>query len=792
MKFSEKWLREWVDPAISSEELAEQLTMAGLEVDSVEPAAAAFTKVVVGHVLSIEKHPDADKLKVCQVDVGEGEPIQIVCGAANVHEGMKAPAALVGARLPGDFKIKKSKLRGVPSHGMLCSAVEIGMAETADGLLPLAADAEVGRDIREHFDLDDTVIEVDLTPNRGDCLGMVGVAREVGVLNSCAVTEPEIAEVPATVDDAFPIRVDAPADCPRYLGRVIRGLDPKAETPLWMVERLRRGGIRSLGLLVDITNYLLLELGQPMHAFDLRRLEGGIVVRRAGEGEKITLLDGKEIALEGDTLVIADEAKVVALAGIMGGEASGVADDTDTILLECAYFTPTTIAGRARRHGLATDASYRYERGVDPGLQRRATERATALLLEIAGGEAGPIVEVSSDEHLPTKAPIALRRDRIGRLLGITLEDQRVVEILERAGMSVEATSDGWRVLPPSFRFDVAIEADLIEELGRIYGYNNIPAHYPAGEQRILPQSEGESDLSRLRAVLVERGYQEAVTYTFVDPETQVLFDPAGEGVRLANPLSSEMSVMRTTLWSGLAKALQYNVARQQERVRLFETGLSFVKQGDEIIQENYLSGVLYGDLDPEQWGAPKRSADFFDVKGDVEALLDLGGNGGAFSFRAEEHPALHPGQSARILRDGEPVGWIGALHPSLEETLDLAGRAYLFEISLKSLQTAAIPSFRPMSKFPAIRRDLALVVDEQVEAGAIRSAVSEAAGAMLQSLMLFDVYQGQGVETGRKSLALGLILQESSRTLTDEDVEGVTRAVVHALEEKFGASLRD
>ena len=792
MKFSEKWLREWVDPKVSSEELAEQLTMAGLEVDSVEPAAAEFTKVVVGHVRSIEKHPDADKLKVCQVDVGEGEPIQIVCGASNVFEGMKAPAALVGALLPGDFKIKKSKLRGVPSHGMLCSAVEIGMAESADGLLPLAEDAEVGRDVREHFDLDDTVIEVDLTPNRGDCLGMAGIAREVGVLNSCPVTEPEIPEVAATIDDTFPVSVDAPADCPRYIGRVIRGLDPKAETPLWMVERLRRGGIRTLGLLVDVTNYVLLELGQPMHAFDLRQLERGICVRRANDGEKLTLLDGKEIELQADTLVIADKAKVLALAGIMGGEASGVADDTDTIFLESAFFNPETVAGRARRHGLATDSSYRFERGVDPLLQRRAAERATALLLEIAGGEAGPIIEAASDEHLPVKAPVALRRDRIRRMLGITLEDERVVEILERAGMIVEATDEGWRVVPPSFRFDVTIEADLIEELGRIHGYNNIPAHYPAGEQRILAVPEGESEEARLRAVLVERGYQEAITYTFVDPELQALFDPQGEGVKLANPLSSEMSVMRTTLWPGLMKALQHNVARQQERVRLFETGLSFVKQGDEIVQESYLSGVLYGDAEPEQWGGASRSADFFDAKGDVEALLNLGGEGSRFTFRVEEHPALHPGQTARIYDGDTPVGWLGALHPSLEKPLDLAKRCYLFEISLKSLKAAAIPKFSPLSKFPAIRRDLALVVDEGASAGAIRAAVAEAAGETLQSLVLFDVYQGQGVESGRKSLALGLILQESSRTLTDDDVESVTRSVVTALEEKFGASLRD
>ncbi|GAB6043457.1 phenylalanine--tRNA ligase subunit beta [Endothiovibrio diazotrophicus] len=792
MKFSEKWLREWVDPQVSSEELAEQLTMAGLEVDSVEPAAAAFSKVVVGHVLAVEKHPDADKLNVCKVDVGEGEPLQIVCGAANVHVGMKAPTALVGAVLPGDFKIKKSKLRGVPSHGMLCSAVEIGMAESADGLLPLAEDAEVGRDVRDHFDLDDTIIEVDLTPNRGDCLGMAGIAREVGVLNSCPVVAPSIPEIGAAIDDSFPVAVEVPADCPRYVGRVVRGLDPMAQTPPWMVERLRRGGIRSLGLLVDVTNYVLLELGQPMHAFDLRRLDGGIRVRRAVAGEHLTLLDGKEIELDEETLVIADEAKVLALAGIMGGEASGVADDTDTIFLESAFFAPEVIAGRARRYGLATDSSYRFERGVDPQLQRRAAERATGLLLAIAGGEAGPLVEVCSEVHLPAKAPVVLRRERIRRLLGIVLEDDRVVEILERAGMTVEAVDGGWRVVPPSFRFDITIEADLIEELGRIHGYNNIPAHYPEGAQRILPLAEGETGLARLRAVLVDRGYQEAITYSFVDPEIQALLDPQGEGVRLANPISSDLSVMRTTLWPGLVKALQYNVARQQERVRLFETGLSFVKQGDEIIQEKYLSGVLCGGVEPEQWGLPSRTVDFFDAKGDVEVLLSLGGGGERFRFVPENHPALHPGQSARVLCGDEAVGWVGALHPSLEQRIDLPGRCYLFEISLKYVVEGGVPEFRPLSKFPAIRRDLAVVVDEATAAGEIRAAVLDAAGPLLESLVLFDVYQGKGVESGRKSLALGLILQDSSRTLTDDDVEGVTRAVVAVLEEKFGASLRD
>ncbi|MCA1805532.1 MAG: phenylalanine--tRNA ligase subunit beta [Xanthomonadaceae bacterium] len=573
MKFSEQWLREWVNPPVTAAELAEQLTMAGLEVDSVTPVAGDFSGVVVGEVLSAEPHPDADKLRVCKVNAG-AEPLQIVCGAPNVSVGMKVSTALIGALLPGDFKIKKSKLRGVESSGMLCSARELGLSEDAAGLMALPADAPVGTDIRAYLGLNDTCIEVDLTPNRGDCLGMAGIAREIGVLNRCAVAGPGMDPVPATIKDTFPVRVSAPEDCPRYLGRVIRGIDPSAATPLWMQEKLRRGGIRSLGPVVDVTNYVLLELGQPMHAFDLATLSGGIEVRHARAGEQLTLLDEKVIELDTGSLLIADADKPLALAGIMGGAGSGVSDCTDSLFLECAFFTPARIAGRARHYGLHTDSSHRFERGVDYLLQHRALERATALLLALVGGQAGPVIEVTSETQLPRVAPIHLRAARLQRLLGLRPDDATVEDILTRLGMDVQAGEGGWQVTPPTFRFDVTLEADLIEEIGRVYGYNRLPSSAFQAALVMRPAPEDRVPLRRLRDLLVNRGYQEAVTYSFVDPEIQGLVTPDLVPVPLANPISSELSVMRTSLWQGLLRTLQHNLNRQQRRVRIFEHGL--------------------------------------------------------------------------------------------------------------------------------------------------------------------------------------------------------------------------
>ena len=662
MKFSEAWLREWVNPRLDTQQLADQLTMAGLEVDSVEPVAAGFSGVVVAEVLSVEAHPDADKLRVCQVAAGDDEPLQIVCGAPNVRAGMKAPLATVGGRMPGDMKIKKAKLRGIVSHGMLCSARELGLSDEHQGLMDLPADAPVGSDLRDYLGLDDVTIDIDLTPNRGDCLGMEGVAREVGALTRTDLTPPAFESVAAAIDDQLPIDVQSSEACPCYLGRVIRGINASAETPLWMQEKLRRGGIRSLGPVVDVTNYVLLELGQPMHAFDLKQLSGGIEVRYARAGETLTLLDERTIELDRETLLICDRQKALALAGVMGGIDSGISDATESLFLEVACFSPEIIAGRARRYGLTTDSSYRFERGVDPHLQQRAMQRATALLLELVGGQAGPVVEMSSQQHLAQKSVIALRRARIERLLGYVPSDEQVEDILSRLGVTVQVSDEGWIAIPPGYRFDLTLEADLIEEVGRVFGYNQLPIASNRGDLIMRPLPEAATPLERVQAILVDRDYQEAITYSFVDAALLQELDSDSQPVALANPISSEMSVMRSSLWAGLVGAVQYNLSRQQGRIRLFETGLKFVVQDNEIKQINELSGVVVGDRLPEQWGASKEATDFFDVKGDVEALLEM--SGVEAEFRAEIHSALHPGQTAAILVEGVRIGWLGCIHP--------------------------------------------------------------------------------------------------------------------------------
>jgi len=792
MKFSEQWLREWVNPSVSSGELCHQLTMAGLEVDAIDPVAGEFSGVVVGEVVKVEPHPDADKLRVTQVNVGAEELLTIVCGAANVCEGMKAPTAVVGAKLPGDFKIKKAKLRGVPSFGMLCSASELGLAENASGLMALPADAPVGEDIRSYLGLDDVTIELGLTPNRGDCLSIAGIARETGVLNQCSVSGPQLEAVAPGSDETLSIEVKAYDACPRYIGRVIRGINVGASTPLWMQERLRRSGIRSLGPVVDVTNYVLLELGQPMHAFDLMKIEGGIVVRMANKGEKLTLLNKQEVELDEETLVIADHKGPLAMAGVMGGDPSAVGDETVDILLESAFFTPDNIAGRARRYGLHTDSSHRFERGVDPQLAETAMERATVLLLDIVGGVAGPLEEVVSESELPQRHPIHLRRERIARILGADIAQADVEDILTRLGMTLVSVEDGWHVTAPSFRFDIAIEVDLIEEIGRIIGYSNLPSRRPLGALNMQPRPEGVVDRRELSQLLVDRGYQEAISYSFVDPKMQQRFDPQNEGIALTNPISADLSVMRTTIWAGLLPLLQHNLNRQQSSIRLFEYGLTFIKQGTDIKQENSLSGVVYGDIEPEQWGSATRKADFYDVKADIEALIALTNRSDEFRFVAETHPALHPGQTARIYLGNDAVGWLGAIHPTLERELDLHGHTYLFEIKAASLCSKTVAKFMEISKFPAIRRDLAVVVPRETEAESVFSCIENASPETLQNLKLFDVYEGEHIDSGRKSLALGLTLQAQSRTLTDEEVDAAIERIVTTLSEDLGATLRE
>ena len=651
MKFSEQWLREWVNPPVSTDELVAQLTMAGLEVDSVERLGAGLADLRVGEVIALEKHPDADKLRVCRVSLGEGEPLQVVCGAPNVAVGGKYPLAPVGAKLPGDFRIKKSKLRGVESFGMLCSAKELGLSEDSQGLMDLPATVHAGQSLVDALGLDDTLIEIDLTPNRGDCLGMEGVAREVGTLTRTPVDTVDIAPVAASIDDSYDVEVQVPQACPRYLGRVLRGVQATAETPLWMQERLRRSGLRSLGPLVDVTNYVMLELGQPMHAFDLARLSGGIRVRFAGQGERLTLLDEREIELDADTLVIADHDKVLAIAGVMGGMDSGVTDATADVFLECAFFPPESIAGCARRYAMHTDSAHRFERGVDPQLQARAIERATALLLAICGGAAGPVIERVAPAQLPARESIILRKQRIERVLGMLPADREISEILQRLGMQVEMQdATGWRVLPPSFRFDIAIEADLIEEVGRIYGYNRLPSIAMQGSLDVRPLAETARSIEHYSDLLVARGFQEVITYSFVDPQLQQAVNPEREAVLLANPISSEMAAMRTSLWPGLLKAVQHNINRQKIRVRLFEYGLRFWRESGEIQQDPVLAGIATGSRLPEHWDGKGTPVDFYDLKQDVETLLARAGND--FRFVADTHPA-----SASGAVSGDPCG---------------------------------------------------------------------------------------------------------------------------------------
>jgi phenylalanyl-tRNA synthetase beta chain len=792
MRFSEAWLREWVDPAISTEDLAEQLSMAGLEVDAVEPAAPAFDGVVVGEVLTREQHPDADKLSVCRVAIGGEAPAQIVCGAKNVAAGMKVVVATVGATLPGDFRIKRAKLRGVESLGMICSAAELGLAESSDGILALPADAPVGRDFRDYLQLDDACIDVDLTPDRADCLSLAGIAREVGVLNRMPVQEPVVEPVAPLLDEAFPVALEAPQACPLYLCRVVRGIDPQARTPGWMVERLRRSGLRAIAPVVDVTNYVLLELGQPMHGFDLASLDGGIRVRMADDGERLRLLDGSEASLRADTLVIADRSRALALAGIMGGEDSAVTGATTDVLLEAAFFAPLAIAGKARSYGLHTDSSHRFERGVDYALPQRAMERATALLLEIAGGRAGPVATAISEADLPRRLPISLRRERVRRVLGIDIDDATVVDILQRLGMQLESTVGGWSVVAPSARFDVTIEVDLIEEIGRVYGFARIPARLSSAPVSTVLRPEAEFSLSRARNLLVHRGYQEAITYSFVAPEIAAVLTPGEQPIKLANPISADMSDMRASIWPGLVQTLRYNLARQQTRARLFESGLTFRRVDGEIVQHPALAGLVFGEARAEQWGLVTRKADFYDVKADLESVLAQVADPREFRFEAVEHPVLHPGQSARVLRNGAAIGWIGLLHPAAQKALDLPNGVYLFEIDLVPLRLGRIPRFEPLSRFPAIRRDFAVVVPRDLPYQAVLDTVRAAAPAVVKDIQLFDVYTGDNIDSGLKSLALSLILQESSRTLTDSEVEQASAAVLAALADRLGAKLRD
>lgn len=784
MKFSENWLRAYVNPPLDSEELGHALTMAGLEVEALEGVAPPFDQVVVAEVKSVTKHPDADRLNVCEVDAGQGAWLQIVCGAANVAAGVKVPCALVGAKLP-QIGIKQAKVRGVESFGMLCSEQELGLAQQSSGLLLLPADAPVGQSIRDYLGLDDKLFTLKLTPNRSDCLSLAGIAREVAAVTGSTLTLPEKATVASAHSDTLPIKVEASAACPRYCGRIVRGVNARVATPEWMARRLARSGLRSISALVDITNYVLLELGQPMHAFDLNKLRGGITVRMAKAGERITLLNEQGASLQSDMLVIADEGRAVALAGIMGGADTAVDDDTSDVFLEAAFFDPDAIAGRARGLGIATDSSYRFERGVDFAATRDCLEYATRLVLDICGGAAGPLSEVVGE--LPRRLPIRLRADRVRKVLGLDLSAATVLDLLKRLHLEVKAEDEVFQVVPPSYRFDLSIEEDLIEEIARLHGYDHVPALAPRASLGLLPEPETRRGESLLRERLVMRDYQEVVTYSFVDAEWEADLGVGG-AIPLKNPIASQMGVMRTTLWGGLLDCLRFNLNRKQPRVRLFELGRIFVAGDAGFDQPLRLGGLAYGSVAPEQWGDKARGVDFFDIKGDLEGLLWPLGD---IEFRRAVHPALHPGQSAEIVAGGCSVGWLGALHPQWVQKYELAQAPMLFEVDAGPLMARALPCYAEVAKFPPVRRDLAVIVDENVDAGAMLAVCRKEAPSLVTELAIFDLYQGKGIDSGKKSLAFRVLMQDTQKTLTDQEVDTVITHLTHVLSDRFGAKLR-
>lgn len=792
MKIAESWLREWVNPELSTDELGHQLTMLGHEVDGIEFEGAGIEDVVVAEVIECGKHPDADKLSVCKVSDGGNELIDIVCGAPNVRQGLRTPLARPGVKLPNGMKLRKAKIRGVVSNGMLCSAVEIGLGDESDGIMELPADAEVGQPLIELLSLPDAVIDLDLTPNRGDCFSVLGIARDVSALTGAELKDATVDPVAASIDDVHPVELIEPAGCPQFASRVIRGIDPTAKSPVWLVERLRRAGLRGISPVVDITNYVMLELGQPLHAYDAALLQGPIRPRLAQPGEKVTLLDEKEVELDTDTLIITDDSGPIGMAGIMGGLSTAVTDATTDVFFEAAFWPQDFMAGRARNYGMHTDASLRFERGVDPAGQGRAVERATELLLAIAGGKAGPLNVQSAAEHLPTRDEIVLRKSRLTQLLGVEIDADEVSRILESLQLQVQSTDTGWSVVPPSHRFDIQYEVDLIEEVARIHGYDAIPETTLAAQSPLETVTESQIPMERAAATLIGRDYQEIVTYSFIDPESDRKFSGQESALVLSNPISSELSVMRASLWPGMVAAAAANTARQQERVRFFEASRSYHGTLEEHAEVVRLAGLATGSVAPEQWGQKPQNADFFDIKADVEAVLALTGNNNNVQFVTAEHPALQPGQTAEIVRDGEVIGVLGKLHPRLAKDYDLKKAVYLFELDADKALASTAPSVEAVSRFPAIRRDIAVVVDDKISAAELIDTVSEAAPKLIRDVRIFDIYKGERIEAGRKSVAIGLILQETSRTLTDEDADTAMAAAIAKLEDKFAAELRD
>jgi phenylalanyl-tRNA synthetase beta chain len=792
VKFSEKWLREWVDPSMGTDELAHRLTMIGHEVDGLEPQGESLAGVVVGEVLEAGRHPDADRLSVCKVGVGNGEPLEVVCGAPNVRVGMKSPFAPAGTKLPNGVKLRKAKIRGVVSNGMLCSAIELGLGDESDGIVELADDAPVGQPLVEHLDLPDVSFDLDLTPNRGDCFSVLGIARDVAAMTATEMKEETVDPVAATVDDQHPVELVYPEGCPRFAARVVRDIDMSAESPMWMKERLRRSGLRSIHPVVDVTNYVMMEFGQPLHAYDLARLNGPIRPRLAEVGERLLLLDDSEIELRPDTLVITDDSGVIGMAGIMGGHSTMVTEETRDVFFEAAFFTPEVMAGKARQYGMHTDASMRFERGVDPMNQVRAIERATELLIAIAGGQAGPLVDHHDPAHLPEPSSLKLRTSRLARILGADIPADRVTQILTGLGLDAVADEDGWTVRIPSYRFDIDVEDALVEEVARIYGYDEIPEVTATGDTPLAYAPEEVVDLEAVANTLVARDYQEVISYSFVERKIDEQISGKENQLALSNPISSEMSVMRSSIFPGLLEAAASNVARQQGRVRFFEIGKTFHGTIDAPVEVVRVSGIVTGDRVDKQWGSSAQAVDFFDIKSDVEVLLNMSGVPEAFSFEATEHIALQPGQAASVLRNGEQVGIVGKVHPTIAKQFDLDKGALVFELDADKTFVARVPVAETISRFPSIRRDIAVLVDDKVTAGALIGAVENAAPAIVRNVRIFDVYKGPGIEAGLKSVALGLILQETSRTLTDEDADTVMSSILSKLQQDFGAELRD
>ncbi len=790
MRVNIEWLRDWVDIDLKPEELAEKLTVAGLEVDAVETAAPPFDGLVVAEIAAVDPHPNADKLVLCRVDDGESQH-SVVCGAPNAAAGLRAPFAPVGAVMPGGSKIRRAKLRGVDSEGMLCSAQDLGIAESSDGLLELPEDAPVGLSVRDYLKLDDAVLDIDLTPNRGDCFSVLGIAREIAATQDLELRAGHGNAVPPDHDEIFEVNLEAGEGCPRFVGRVIRGIRTDAESPSWMVERLRRVGLRAIHPVVDVTNFVMLELGQPLHSYDLGKLDEKITVRFAKAGETLSLLDNRDVDLENDVMVIADESGAIGLAGIMGGSSTGVTDETEDVFLEAAFFSPDLMAGRARKFGLHTDASMRFERGVDPEQQSRAIERASELLLDIVGGSAGPLNESELPEHLAEMPAIELRHERLQSVLGLAVGAKAVEASLKSLGMSVSANTESWSVTPPAFRFDLRIEEDLIEEVARMVGYDNIPVIPDLRAGYLGTAKESYFSEDRLADLLAARGYSEIISYSFVDEELEAAINPDSEIARLSNPISSELGVMRRSLWPGLLKTASQNLSRQQSRMRLFEMGVQFSIRSGKIKETRVVAGLSVGSLLPEHWDGDTPDADMFDIKCDIEAIFAATGRTAELNFAVAEHPALLPGKTARVQIGEKAIGWLGSVHPALQKKLDLKTQVVLFALRLDETLNAQIPTYHRYSKYPSVRRDLAILVAEEISAKQIIDCIKEQSGAILQNIIIFDIYRGKGIDSRLKSVALGLILQDTSRTLTEADVDQTVGSVTEHLGRVLGATIR-